>query len=74
MYGCTGLATEPTKYNLLFKKPLTVCYQLATCFGTVGPLSRNFQQLLFFLYNYLTMEEGCQNMQQTDYRQFGVSY
>jgi mannose/fructose/N-acetylgalactosamine-specific phosphotransferase system component IIC len=61
----------------LFKKPLTVCCQLATCFGTLVPLSRNFQQLLFSLYNYfklLMMDEGDRNMQQADYRQLGVSH
>ena len=52
--GCTGLQTEPTKCSLLYKKPLTVCCQLATCFGTVRPLSCDCQQLLFSLYNYLS--------------------
>jgi len=64
--------TQKKTYN----KPLTVCCQLATCFGTVGPLSRNFQQLLFSLYNYfklLMMDEGGRNMQQADCRQFWVS-
>ena len=65
--------TQKKTYN----KPLTVCCQLATCFGTVGPLPRNFQQLLFSLYNYfklLMMDEGGRNMQQADCRQFWVSH
>jgi len=65
--------TQKKTYN----EPLTVCCQLATCFCTVGPLPRNFQQLLFSLYNYfklLMMDEGGQNMQQADCRQFWVSH
>jgi hypothetical protein len=77
MYGCTGLATETTTGNLLYKKALTVCYQWATCFGALGALSRNLQQLLFSLYScfkLLIMDLGGWNMQQADYRQMSVSH